>query len=36
MARVLGFSFLFFTEVSGPFELARVSSKQQGALFTFA
>jgi hypothetical protein len=32
----LGFSFLFFTEIFCPFELARVSSKLQRALFAFA
>jgi hypothetical protein len=33
---VLAFSFLFFTEVFCPFELARVSSKFQRTLFAFA
>jgi len=34
--RGLAFSFLFLTEILGPLELARVSSKFQRALFTFA
>jgi hypothetical protein len=33
---VLAFSFLFFAEVFGPFELARVSSEFKRALFAFA
>ena len=33
---VLGFSFLFFTVIGCPFELAWVSSKFQRALFAFA
>ena len=33
---VLGFSFLFFAVIGCPFELARVPSKFQRALFAFA